>query len=50
MNHGKITEFEKMINNVYSNIAGIVVLKDGKHYMKVTLMNVMLPAESTFIQ
>ncbi len=30
MNHGKITEFEKMINNVYSNIAGIVVLKDGK--------------------
>ncbi|WFA08045.1 serine hydrolase [Tissierella sp. Yu-01] len=27
---GKIKEIENKINNAYSNIAGIVVLKDGK--------------------
>ncbi len=30
MNQAKVTELEKKINNDYSNIAGIVVLKDGK--------------------
>ncbi len=30
MNKEKITELEKKINNEYSNIAGIVILKDGK--------------------
>lgn len=30
MNQEKVAELEKMINNNYSNIAGIVVLKDGK--------------------
>ncbi|MNN22731.1 Beta-lactamase [compost metagenome] len=30
MNQDKVTELEKKINNDYSNIAGMVVLKDGK--------------------
>ncbi|MNO84419.1 6-aminohexanoate-dimer hydrolase [compost metagenome] len=30
MNHEKVTELEKKINNDYSNIAGMVVLKNGK--------------------
>lgn len=30
MNQEKVTELEKKINNDYSNIAGMVVLKDGK--------------------
>ncbi len=30
MNQEKVTELEKKINNEYSNIAGVVVLKDGK--------------------
>ena len=30
MNQGKIEEFEKMVNNNYGNIAGIVVQKDGR--------------------
>jgi CubicO group peptidase (beta-lactamase class C family) len=30
MKQEKVTELEKKINNDYSNIAGVVVLKDGK--------------------
>lgn len=30
MNHEKVTEIENKINNDYTNIAGMVILKDGK--------------------
>lgn len=30
MNQGKAEEFEKIVTSGYSNIAGVVMLKDGK--------------------
>ena len=46
MNQEKMIELGKIINSDYNNIAGIIVLKNGKTLYENTLMNILLPTPS----